>query len=136
SGGVTYNWDNSLGAGNSHTVSPTSTTTYSVTVTDANGCTGVAQTTVTVNPLPTIVSNNVSVCESSTVDITASGANTYIWSPAININPTIGSTVTFTPGVSTTYTITGIDANGCTGTTTVDVVVYPDPIIEAGNDLT
>lgn len=136
SGGVTYNWDNSLGAGNSHTVSPTSTTTYNVTVTDANGCSGVAQTTVTVIPLPTIISNNVSVCESSTVDITASGANTYIWSPAINITPTIGSTVTFTPGVSTTYTITGIDAYGCTGTTTVDVVVYPDPVIEAGSDLT
>jgi len=39
SGGVSYNWDNGLGAGQSHTVNPTNPTTYTVTVTDSNGCT-------------------------------------------------------------------------------------------------
>ncbi len=47
SGGGTYSWSHGLGTGNSKVVSPSSTTTYSVTVTN-NGCTDVASTTVTV----------------------------------------------------------------------------------------
>lgn len=48
-----YTWDNGLGNGQSHTVSPTTTTTYSVTVTDAVGCTTTGQTTVTILEAPT-----------------------------------------------------------------------------------
>ncbi len=38
SGGISYNWDNGLGAGQNHAVTPLTTTTYVVTGTDANGC--------------------------------------------------------------------------------------------------
>jgi len=136
SGGILYDWDNSLGAGDTHTVSPSSTTIYNVTIEDAGGCTGVAQTTVTVNPSPIINATNVSMCETETEDIIVSGADTYTWSPATYLSSTTGSTVTFTPGTSTTYTITGEDVNGCIGTTTVDAIVYSNPVVEAGNNLT
>lgn len=134
-GGGTYSWNNGLGAGASHTVSPTTTTTYTVTVTDANNCLATNQTTVTVNPLPVIYAANITVCESGTEDITASGAVTYTWSPSSYLSATAGETVTFTPGTSTTYTITGTDANGCVGTTTVSAVVGNNPSINAGADV-
>ncbi|MBK8701086.1 MAG: hypothetical protein IPN29_16720 [Saprospiraceae bacterium] len=44
-----FSWSNGLGTGSSKTVSPTTTTTYTVIVTDANGCTDSGQVTVTVN---------------------------------------------------------------------------------------
>lgn len=134
-GGGTYSWNNGLGAGASHTVSPTTTTTYTVTVTDANNCQATNQTTVSVNALPVIYAANITVCESGTEDITASGALNYTWSPASHLSATTGETVTFTPGASTTYTITGTDANGCIGTTTVSAVVGSNPSIDAGADI-
>lgn len=48
----TYSWSNSLPNGSTQTVNPSQTTTYSVTVTDANGCTSNSTATYTVNPLP------------------------------------------------------------------------------------
>lgn len=134
-GGGSYVWDNGLGNASSHTVSPTVTTTYSVVVTDGNGCQGTNQTMVTVNPIPVISATNISLCESETEDITVSGAMNYTWAPATYLSSTTGETVTFTSGTSTTYTITGTDANGCTGTTTVSAVVNTNPVINAGNDV-
>ncbi|MBK8885785.1 MAG: hypothetical protein IPN46_04245 [Saprospiraceae bacterium] len=55
SGGTTYVWSNGATEA-SITVSPTATTTYNVTVTDGNGCQASTSVTVTVHPLPTLVS--------------------------------------------------------------------------------
>ncbi|MCB9339041.1 MAG: hypothetical protein H6577_13000 [Lewinellaceae bacterium] len=48
-GPYTYNWSGGLGSGISHNITPLATTTYTVTVTSAPGCTSTAQVTVTVN---------------------------------------------------------------------------------------
>lgn len=48
----TFTWDNGLGAGESHLVSPAATTTYNVTVSSSTGCTSTAQVTVTITPCP------------------------------------------------------------------------------------
>lgn len=128
SGGVAYVWDNGLSNVSSHTVSPATTTTYNVVVTDASGCSGPAQTTVTVNSNPVVTAANVSTCADEPVQIVASGALNYVWSPSTNLNTTIGNTVVFTPGTSTTYTITGADAAGCTGTTIVIASVLSNPV--------
>lgn len=135
SGGDSYVWDNNLGTGSSHTVSPVATTTYSVTGTDVNGCMGTGQVVVTVNPLPVVYASSVATCESESVVITAAGAQAYTWSPSIHLSSTTGEMVTFTPGDSRIYTIVGIDGNGCEGSTTVSVTVHPNPVIEAGNDV-
>ena len=70
--GGSYSWDNGAGNGSSVTVSPNSTTTYEVTGTTSDGCTGVQSVTVTVNPPPTAdAGGDQSICEGGTVTIGA-----------------------------------------------------------------
>src|SRR5699024_984363 len=94
-GGTSYTWDNSLGAGATHSVSPTSTTIYTVTGTDANGCQNTDQVTVTVNPLPTVtISSDFDVCIGEDINLTAGGGTSYSWTgpngfTSTSQNPTI-----------------------------------------------
>jgi gliding motility-associated-like protein len=134
SGANTYSWDNGVSNGVSFAPSVGSQV-YTVTGTGTGGCTGQDQVTVTVNPLPTVVANDVSVCPGGSVSINASGAATYTWSPATSLSGTSGSSVTFTAGVSTAYSVTGTTALGCTNTDAVAVTVLPAAVIGAGNDV-
>ncbi|MCR9172362.1 MAG: PKD domain-containing protein [bacterium] len=131
SGAVTYAWDNGITDGTAFT--PTiGTTTFTVTGTDANGCQNTDQVDVTVNPLPIVDAGpDQTVCDGAQVTLTASGASTYVWDNGIT------NGVAFTPSVgSTTFTVTGTDANGCVNTDQVVVLVNPLPNVSAGNDVT
>ncbi len=115
-GGSSYVWDNGS-MNNSITVSQSGV--YTVTATNAEGCSNTANVTVTVNPLPNIniVGNN-SFCQGDNVTLTATGANTYVWSNSQSSN-------TITVSNAGTYTVTGTDANGCSNITTKTVSVNP-----------
>lgn len=135
SGASTYSWSPATGlsatTGTTVTANPTSTQTYTVTGTDVNGCVNSTTKTVTVNNLPTV---NVSpsaptICNGSSVQLTASGANSYSWSPATGLLSTTGATVTAQPTTTTTYTVTGTDLNGCSNTRTVTVTVTNLPTV-------
>ncbi len=135
SGAVTYSWlpvaGLSAATGASVTASPATTTTYTVTGTDAFGCTSSTTVTITVNPAPviTVIPVSSSICAGATTSITASGAVTYVWSPATDLSASTGATVIFSGTATTTYTVTGTDAAGCTGTGTVTITVDPIPTI-------
>lgn len=107
----------------------TSSGTYTVTVTDANGCTGTASQAVTVysNPTPTISTiGSTTFCQGGSVQLVSSAASAYSWSPGGATDQII---VVNTSG---SYTVTVTDANGCTGTssaTTVTVNPLPTPTI-------
>ncbi|MFN3916104.1 MAG: gliding motility-associated C-terminal domain-containing protein [Flavobacteriales bacterium] len=137
SGATTYTWSPSAGlsatTGATVTANPTTTTTYTVEGIAGPGCPGTTTVTVTVNPLPTITAtpSAPAICAGNSVSITASGASTYTWSPATGLSGTTGATVTANPGTTTTYTITGTDANGCQNTTTVQVTVNSLPTAAA-----
>ena len=126
SGANSYTWNTSQTT-TSITPSPTLTTIYSVSGTDANNCVNVGTTTVTVNSLPTITANTVSICIGNTTTLTASGANTYTWSPGSGLYSTIGASVIANPTVTTTYTMTG--DNGCIALTVTSVTVNNLPNI-------
>ncbi len=129
SGGGTYQW-NTGSTSDIITVSPSSSTTYTVTITDANGCTATDQVNVAVNPLPNItVSPDQSVCNGQSVTLSANGGTTYSWSPTGDNTQTIS----VTPGSSTTYAVTGTDANGCQSTAFVNVTVNPVPVVNLSN---
>lgn len=123
SGSTTYTW-NTGSTSSSITVSPSVTTVYTVS-SNSGGCVGAAQHTITTSPSPTItVSGSTLVCNSSTNVLSASGANTYSW----NTGATTAS-ITITPSVNTTYTVTGVGSNGCSTKKTTLVTVSPIPNI-------
>lgn len=137
SGAVNYSWFPGTGlnttVGATVTANPITTTTYTVTGTDANGCVNTDSITITVNPLPIVnVSSQFgSICAGSSTTLTATGANTYSWAPNTGLNTTVGAVVTATINNTTTYTVTGTDANGCVNTANVTVNVYPLPNVVA-----
>ncbi len=77
--GTTFNWSNGLGTNSNLTVSPTTTTTYSVTGTTPEGCTGTAEVTVTVHPLPniTVTATPTEICLNESSELT--GKLRYPW---------------------------------------------------------
>jgi hypothetical protein len=131
SGATTYSWSS---GGNSavEIVSPVTTSSYTVTGTDVNGCINTATVSVTVNALPTVAaSSSGDICMGSSATLTASGATTYSWSSGGNASVEIVS-----PIANSSYTVTGTDANGCMNTATVSVIVNALPIVNLGSDIT
>ncbi|MBL0309870.1 MAG: PKD domain-containing protein [Bacteroidetes bacterium] len=94
-------------------------------------CTALLATTtsltlkITINPLPSISVNPAAptVCRGASEVLTASGADTYTWSPGTGLSGTSGASVTATRNTTQTYTVTGTDVNNCSSTQTVTVTV-------------
>ena len=113
-----------LSSNQNYTVSPTSTTTYELTVSANYGgilCSATDNITITVNQLPNVSANGGSsqfVCEGSTVTLSGTGANTYSWDNGITDG--VGFPA---PGSTTTYTVTGTDINNCVNTSQVTINV-------------
>lgn len=104
----------------------THTITYEYT--DGNGCTNTSDNTVVVNTLPNVsAGNDAFVCDGASVTLNATGASSYVWSPASGLsdpniaNPTVNITS------EETYTVTGTDANGCVNTDDITVGVGSNP---------
>lgn len=81
--------------------------------------------TVVVNPLPTVSINpaqSIACASGDIMPLTASGADTYVWSPATGLSGTTGASVNATVTTSRTYTVVGTTtATGCTSTATATV---------------
>ncbi len=124
-GASTYVWDNNVTNGVSFV--PNTTKTYIVTGTDVNGCKNTANLIVTVNSLPTVTanSNKSVVCLGDNVTLTGSGASTYVW------DNNVSNSVSFVPSATKTYTVTGMDANGCKNIANVMVTVNSLPAVVA-----
>ncbi|MCX7987683.1 MAG: PKD domain-containing protein [Bacteroidales bacterium] len=127
----TYNETNVSSSPKTLLVSPSATTTYSlVSLSDAN-CVAQAgditgSATVTVNSLPVIsvMPNDTTVTEGSSVTLTASGADSYNWSTGETT-----SSITFIANVTKTISVTGT-TNGCNSSQqTVQVNVTPMPCL-------
>src|ERR1700756_3803981 len=127
-GATTYTWSTGATTANI-AVSPSVTTTY--TVAGASGAAmSISTATVFVNPVPALtVVGNPAICWGSSTSLTANGAATYTWAPATGLDVTIGSSVNANPVTNTTYTFNATDANGCTNTDTITVIVNPLPTI-------
>jgi Metallo-peptidase family M12B Reprolysin-like/Secretion system C-terminal sorting domain len=125
SGATGYSWNN--GVTNGTPFNPTVSTTYTVTGTDVNSCQNTDQVTVTVNALPTVVANatTTTICNGDPVTLTGSGATGYSW------NNGVTNGTPFNPTVSTTYTVTGTDANSCQNTDQITVTVNALPTVVA-----
>jgi len=103
-------------------VQPSATTTYTATI--ASGpCAGPNNITVTVLPNPVVTISPASGC--GPIALTASGADSYSWSPTTGLSAGSGATVTANPAATTTYTVTGTTNNSCQSTATATVNSAP-----------
>jgi len=136
SGAATYTWKPGTGLSCTNCPNPTALpgTTVTYTVNGASGaCTDSANVTLVVNPTPTvsisITGISSSICPTDTMGMVASGATSYTWSPSAGLNVTTGVHVIASPAVTTTYTVTGNSAGGCSSIATMVITVYPQPVI-------
>jgi PKD repeat protein len=118
--GAAFNW--STGE-TSQTIDVTTTNTYSVDITDGNGCVGTGSVDIVINPNPVVdLGADIIECEGTTVTLDAQNAGaSYEWS-------TGAATQTINPVNSDTYSVTVTD-NGCTGTDVVTVTFNANPVI-------
>jgi hypothetical protein len=104
--------------------------TYSVTATNSCGTSTVGTVAVVVNATPTVTltATPSAICAGSSSTLSVSGASTYTWSPNTNLSATTGASVTANPPSTTTYSVIGTSASGCTSSTmTVVLTVNPLP---------
>ena len=135
-GGYSYSWSPGAGLINDSisnpVAAPTANTTYVLTVTDGNSCSGSTTATVNVNPpLALITAGAGSICPggSAAVSATASAGNGgtyfYSWLPVSGLSDPSVNNPTATPGSTTTYTVTVADNCSPAVTSTVTVTVEP-----------
>lgn len=117
-GGISYQWSN-----NSTNASITVGTAgiYTVTATNAQGCSAAVSTYVTVNALPNpTISGNTSICQGETTTLMANGGISYLWSNN-------STNVSITVSTAGTYRVTATNAQGCSATVSTHVTVNPLP---------
>ena len=135
-----YTWNPGSQSGNTISVSPAATTTYTVSGQDANGCSVTASATVTINPVPqaSFTAAPDSICQGSTQTITFTGtagsSAVYDWNNFAGATVQSGSgagpyTILFnTPGV---YTLQLQVTDGCPSTiASHQVVVSEKPLAD------
>lgn len=105
---------------------PQNSGNYSVTITNASGCSSTVVTNVIINPIPEVtVTNNAPVCLEEDLTFNASGGMTYSWqgpggfSSGVS-NPILPNSQFTSQG---TYTVTVSGAGGCQSTVTIEVQV-------------
>lgn len=129
-GATTYTWSNSVSDGVAF--GPSSSNTYTVNGTDINGCQNSSTVAVNVNNLPVVTANttSTSICVGSNVTLTGGGATTYTW------DNSVVDAIAFAPVYSNTYTVIGLDGNGCQNSATVVVNVNNLPSVLANTTST
>lgn len=130
-GGVSYSWNNSVVDGQAF--NPTSTATYVVTGTDAQGCVGQDSIEIEVLPLPDIeiIASNINLCLGESVTLEAINGVSYNW-----LNPAgLTNNTAHTPTAvgAEIYEVEGTGANGCVNTSQIVVItkaIPPAPVLD------
>lgn len=135
-GGDTYtlNPGNVSIMGSSTVVTPTATTTYTISSL-VTGCSSVFENTITINTVPSptlgVGVTPTLICVGQTATLSATGsAATYSWTPG-----GAGQTITVSPSTSVNYTVTATAANNCRKSDTISLFVSPCTNIESYNGL-
>lgn len=120
-GAVTYTWS----TGNlfqNLPVSPLTNTVYSIVGTDIHNCQLTNAVSINVNTRPNVFAfaDRTNVCKGETVNLTATGGNTYLWNSMAT-----GAAISVTASIDVphTYTLEGTDINGCSNTSIITFFV-------------
>lgn len=133
SGGTSYTWTPATGLSATNisnpVATPTTTTTYTVLVTDANSCQ--ASDAVVVTVTSTLVANagpSVAICNGSATTLNGSGGSSYSWTPSTGLSSTTSPNPSAGPPTTTIYTLT-VSSGGCSASDTMVVTVNPVPTV-------
>jgi hypothetical protein len=138
-GAATYQWEPSPSL--SCTIcpnpiaTPTANASYNVTGISSYGCT--ARDTVNLRVVDTfaLAANDAVMCRGDKINLLATGAATYLWSPSNSLSAANIASPVASPTGTTTYTVTGKDTSGCfTKTAAVTVTVNPLSTLYIGKD--
>jgi gliding motility-associated-like protein len=141
SGGTTYTWSPVTGLSDP-TISnpiahPAITTRYSVKSLVNGSCMAKDSILVTINPLPSVVTNNeASACPGFPAQLTASGGIKYQWSPSQTLSDATLPNPLASPSVNTIYTVVVTDNKGCSDDGEVKVSIAPTGKIYIPNAFT
>jgi len=113
---------------NSIIVNPLTNTTYTI-ISTTGTCTNQAVITVSLTPNPTVsIIGDTIVCSGSQANLSANGANNYIWNTG-----NVTQNIHLNPIINTTYTVVGAIGT-CTNQAVITVGVTPNPVVSvAGN---
>jgi len=135
-GGGTYSWFPPANLSDPNIsnplADPSSDITYYLTVTNAIGCTALDSIAITIRPLPIVAAgSDVLICDNDSIQLNASGAVAYQWSPPTNLSNPNSGTPFASPDNPTTYTVVGTDQFGCRNTDSLFIDVIPSPTADA-----
>ncbi len=149
SGGTAFSWSppdflDDTRAQNPTLIRPTQTTTYSLSVTDNNGCRSASPATVTITVTPearVFAGNDTSVLANSlfplnAVDVNSSGFIYYEWSPADGLDNPSAPNPNAQLSQATTYTVTASTGNQCSAKDDIHISVYKSSDILVPNGFT
>jgi hypothetical protein len=129
SGGTSYLWNTGETTA-SITVNPSTTTTYSVTISDGTNSDS-HDVVVTVNEVPVVdLGADQSICFGETVTLTATGVGNFLW----NTGETTGS-ITVNPTTTTTYSVTASTSCATDATDEIIINVNAEIGLTVGNDI-
>lgn len=130
-GGLNYTWTPGNLTGQSVTITPQSSASYSVSGNNSFGCASGTQVIVVINPSPTLTASSSAslICSGNPVILSAGGASTYTWSAGGN-----NSTLSVNPSSTSVYTVTGT-TNSCSSSQTVEVNVFIPLVTITGQTL-
>jgi gliding motility-associated-like protein len=138
--GSSYSWSNSATLSNAALpnpiATPLGTTIYTVVVSDSNMCVNSDSVMILLNPLQAIDAGvDVQICPGDSVQLSASGASSYSWSPGGTLSDSTIANPWATPVATTLYTVSSLDTNLCAGSDDVQVTVLAAPPADAGPDI-
>jgi len=125
-GANTYIWSPNIQNGTTFT--PSINQTYTLTGINANGCSAWDQTDVLLQQFSIDAGANQSVCQGSSITLSATGASSYTW------NNNVINGQSFVPSQGGYYTATAMSPEGCIAKDSLLITLNPLPIVNAGND--
>lgn len=117
---LSYLWQD--GSTNS-TFDVTQTGTYYVAVLDSNGCMATDTVNIVYVDMPITVSNDTTICYGTSVQLFATGGDSYLWSHGHLLDDSLAANPTAQPNNTTTFTVLVTDTTGCANTDSVTVNV-------------
>lgn len=138
--GNSYLWTPAIGLNNDTIPDPyvtvTQPMTYYLQVTSAIGCTATESIEILVNSLPELLTNDVTVCLNTDLNLNATPGGTYFWSPSTGLNNDNTANPVATIVGDITYYLDATSSEGCNSSDSIVIQTHPELILTLESDTT